>query len=85
MLQHGPMPLLALIAAAALALVHLLAGKLRFLEGIPRSRWLSAAGGGSGERAGQAPRRSRPPARRVLLLLLALVVALLVAPRYFRP
>ena len=27
------------------AAVHLLAGKLRFLEGIPRSRWLSLAGG----------------------------------------
>ena len=27
------------------AIVHLLAGKLRFLEGIPRSRWLSLAGG----------------------------------------
>jgi zinc transporter ZupT len=26
-------------------LVHLFAGKLRFLEGIPRSRWLSLAGG----------------------------------------
>ncbi len=34
-----------LIAAGALALVHLGAGKLRFLEGIPRSRWLSTAGG----------------------------------------
>jgi hypothetical protein len=28
-----------------LALVHLSAGRLRFLEGAPRSRWLSAAGG----------------------------------------
>jgi hypothetical protein len=27
------------------ATIHLLAGKLRFLEGIPRSRWLSMAGG----------------------------------------
>lgn len=35
----------ALAAALALTLVHLLAGKLRFLEGIPRSRWLSLAGG----------------------------------------
>lgn len=35
----------ALVAAAALGLVHVLAGKLRFLEGIPRSVWLSAAGG----------------------------------------
>ncbi len=32
-------------AALLLALVHLFAGKLRFLEGIPRSRWLSLAGG----------------------------------------
>ena len=32
-------------AAAVLALIHLLAGKLRFLEGVPRSRWLSVAGG----------------------------------------
>jgi len=32
-------------AALVLAVVHLLAGKLRFLEGVPRSRWLSAAGG----------------------------------------
>ncbi len=36
-----------LIFAIALALVHLFAGKLRFLETIPRSRWLSIAGGGS--------------------------------------
>ena len=28
-----------------MAAVHLLAGALRFLDGIPRSRWLSAAGG----------------------------------------
>ncbi|MDQ3890931.1 MAG: hypothetical protein M3312_10335 [Actinomycetota bacterium] len=32
-------------AAAVLALIHVFAGKLRFLEGIPRSRWLSLAGG----------------------------------------
>lgn len=30
---------------AVLALVHLYAGRLRFLAGIPRSRWLSGAGG----------------------------------------
>ena len=36
---------LALGAALTLTLVHLNAGKLRFLEGIPRSRWLSLAGG----------------------------------------
>ena len=35
----------ALLAAIGLALVHLCAGKLRFLDGIPRSRWLSLAGG----------------------------------------
>jgi uncharacterized membrane protein len=34
-----------LFAAIILALVHLLAGKMRFLYGIPRSRWLSIAGG----------------------------------------
>ncbi len=33
------------VAAVVLALVHVFAGKLRFLEGIPRSRWLSLAGG----------------------------------------
>lgn len=32
-------------AAVFLALVHLFASKLRFLDGIPRSRWLSLAGG----------------------------------------
>lgn len=36
---------MALVAAVALTVVHLTAGKLRFLEGIPRSRWLSLAGG----------------------------------------
>jgi hypothetical protein len=34
-----------LLAALGLALVHVFAGKMRFLAGIPRSRWLSAAGG----------------------------------------
>lgn len=34
-----------LLAALALALVHVLAGRLRFLSGVPRSRWLSFAGG----------------------------------------
>lgn len=38
-------PLLALAAALVLGKVHLLAGRLRFLDGVPRSRWLSAAGG----------------------------------------
>ncbi|MBW3656698.1 MAG: hypothetical protein KY444_11400 [Gemmatimonadetes bacterium] len=36
---------LALAAAVGLALVHVFAGRMRFLEGIPRSRWLSFAGG----------------------------------------
>ena len=35
----------ALLLAAALGLVHLVAGKLRFLDVIPRSRWLSFASG----------------------------------------
>lgn len=35
----------AAIAAVALALVHLLAGGLKFVAYIPRSRWLSFAGG----------------------------------------
>lgn len=34
-----------LAAAVGLALVHLLAGRLRFLDVLPRSRWLSFAGG----------------------------------------
>lgn len=38
-------PAVAALAALGLALVHIFAGKLRFLEGIPRSRWLSMAGG----------------------------------------
>lgn len=37
--------LLTFASAILLALVHFFAGKLRFLEGIPRSRWLSFAGG----------------------------------------
>lgn len=37
--------LLPLIFSVALALVHILAGKLRFLDTIPRSRWLSMASG----------------------------------------
>jgi zinc transporter ZupT len=41
------MTLLILLAALGLSLVHLFAGKLRFLDGIPRSRWLSFAGGTS--------------------------------------
>ena len=34
-----------LLFVIGLALVHIFAGKLRFLEGIPRSIWLSIAGG----------------------------------------
>jgi zinc transporter ZupT len=34
-----------LIAVIALAIVHIFAGKLRFLHGTPRSAWLSVAGG----------------------------------------
>ncbi len=37
--------MLALVLAAGLAAVHLVAGKLRFLGVLPRSRWLSLAGG----------------------------------------
>lgn len=37
--------LLTLLGALLFALVHLFAGRLRFLEGVPRSRWLSFAGG----------------------------------------
>ena len=33
------------LLALGLALVHTLAGRIRFLRGVPRSRWLSAAGG----------------------------------------
>jgi hypothetical protein len=35
----------ALVAAAALALVHALTPRLRFLAGTPRGVWLSVAGG----------------------------------------
>lgn len=41
------MALLALFLASALALVHLFAGRLRFVDVIPRSAWLSAASGAS--------------------------------------
>jgi zinc transporter ZupT len=34
-----------LIAVVGLAIVHVIIGELRFLEGTPRSRWLSIAGG----------------------------------------
>ena len=39
------MYILPLIAAVVLALLHLFAGKLRFLDATPRSVWLSIAGG----------------------------------------
>lgn len=39
------MKVLFLVTAILLGLVHLFAGKLRFLDVIPRSRWLSFAGG----------------------------------------
>lgn len=39
--------LVPLAAALFLAAVHIFAGKLRFLDGIPRSVWLSGAGGAS--------------------------------------
>ena len=38
-------PALSLAAAALFGAVHLIAPRLRFLSVIPRSRWLSAAGG----------------------------------------
>ncbi|PAP78147.1 hypothetical protein [Rubrivirga marina] len=37
--------MLALLLSAGLALVHVVAGTLRFLAVVPRSRWLSLAGG----------------------------------------
>lgn len=38
-------PLLSTISIIALALLHILAGRLRFLHVVPRSRWLSFSGG----------------------------------------
>ncbi len=43
----GDLVLLSTLAVTGLALIHLFAGKLRFLDVIPRSRWLSFAGGTS--------------------------------------
>lgn len=40
-----PQELPTLVAAVALALVHLLAGGVKALHAVPRSRWLSLAGG----------------------------------------
>ncbi len=39
------MTVAALVAALGLAAVHVFAARLRFLDGVPRSRWLSGAGG----------------------------------------
>jgi hypothetical protein len=41
----GPMFIGPLLAASGLALIHLFSSNLRFLDTIPRSRWLSVAGG----------------------------------------
>jgi zinc transporter ZupT len=43
--MEGLLTVPAFVAAVVLGLAHLLSGRLRFLEGTPRSRWLSAAGG----------------------------------------
>jgi zinc transporter ZupT len=40
-----PHPLASMLAVAALAIVHLFAGKIRLLSGPPRSIWLSGGGG----------------------------------------
>ncbi len=37
--------IISLLAVVVLAIVHLLAGKMRFLDVTPRSVWLSIAGG----------------------------------------
>lgn len=39
------MPIVQGIAVASFVAVHIFAGQLRFLDGVPRSRWLSLAGG----------------------------------------
>lgn len=39
------LPMLALLFSIALALTHIYAGRLRFLDQVPRSRWLSMASG----------------------------------------
>lgn len=39
------MSLFLFVAVAILVALHLAAGAMRFLDGVPRSRWLSAAGG----------------------------------------
>lgn len=40
-----PSALIVAVAVAVLVTVHLTAGAMRFIDGVPRSRWLSAAGG----------------------------------------
>jgi hypothetical protein len=41
----APVTIFPLLAAAVMTAVHLTSGRLRFLDVIPRSRWLSMAGG----------------------------------------
>lgn len=43
--RKGGFMLLQLVLVLGLVLIHIFASKMRFLEGIPRSRWLSFAGG----------------------------------------
>lgn len=43
--SNSAIPFVSALFAIGLALVHLYAGKLRFLDKIPRSRWLSIASG----------------------------------------
>lgn len=42
-----PYDVLTFGAAVVLAVLHLVAGRMRFLDGVPRSWWLSSAGGAS--------------------------------------
>jgi len=57
-------PVLSLLAVVAFAAVHLVAGKLRFLEVTPRSVLLSMAGGASERIGGSPDRRSGRALRR---------------------
>ena len=45
--MSSPAPVIGAAFVALLVAVHLFSGRLRFLDRIPRSRWLSAAGGTS--------------------------------------
>ena len=45
--MQAPSFTVALLCSLGMAAVHVFGHRLRFLEGIPRSRWLSAAGGAS--------------------------------------